>query len=188
MKWGGEYGLGNISGTIFISTHCWWAIPCLNVFYYFLAKFLNRNDAYSSYCSLWRERYVNKGCSWRSVFIFDDRMVTPIFPLALATILLGRLHMVITSRKTHWARKHLDYKSQVYQTLTRRAFLKTKKIFWWTNFINGKVILKNSLNKKNENFARSRSMLAYFAQKLPRIVKKLTRKNAFQARKLLGNF
>ena len=31
-------------------------------------------------------------------------------------------------------------------------------------------------------------MLAYFAHKRPRIVNKLTRKNAFQARKLFGNF
>ena len=108
-----------------------------------------------------------------------------IFPLALVIILLGRLHIVITSRKTHWARKHLDYKNQVYQTLTRRAFLKTKKKIRWTNFINRKVILNKI---KNENFARSRSMLAYFEQKLPRMLNKLTRKNAFQARKLFGNF
>ena len=42
--------------------------------------------------------------------------------------------------------------------------------------------------RKLESFTRSRSMLAYFAQKLPQIVKKWIRKNAFRARKLFGSF
>ena len=43
--------------------------------------------------------------------------------------------------------------------------------------------------EKLESFTRSRSMLAYFAQKLPRIVKKWIRKNTFRARrKLFGSF
>lgn len=75
-------------------------------------------------------------------------MVTTIFHLlSLWYWLLCRLHIVVTSRKTHWARKHLDYKNQVYKTLTLRAFLKTKKKnnFRWTNFINRKLILKKNL-------------------------------------------
>ena len=44
------------------------------------------------------------------------------------------------------------------------------------------------MKKKLKTLQKSRSMLLYFAQKLPRIFNKLTRKNAFQARKLFGNF
>ena len=44
------------------------------------------------------------------------------------------------------------------------------------------------MKKKLKTLQKSRSILLYFAQKLPRIFNKLTRKNAFQARKLFGNF
>ena len=107
--------------------------------YYFLAKFLNcmaHIPAHSDVSDMSIKdapgvAYVSSRIAWLTHF-----------PLTLAIILLCCLHIVITSRKTSWATKHLDDKNQIY-TLSWRAFLKTKKKihFRWTNLINRTVIL-----------------------------------------------
>ena len=52
------------------------------------------------------------------------------------------------------------------------------------------IIVNGSVCKvsKKENFSRSRSMLAYFAQKLQKFVKKWVRKTTFRAEKLFWSF
>ena len=181
--------LGRYSSVLIVGKRYW---PCLNVFYYFLAKFLNymAHIPAIAHCDVSDMSIKDPP----SVAYLSSRilMVTTIFHLLSVWYwLLCRLHIVVTSRKTHWARKHLDYRNQVYKTLTLRAFLKTQKkktILGGQTSLTENWFKKNSLNKKNENFTRFRSMLAYFAHKRPRIFNKLTRKNAFQARKLFGNF
>ena len=55
-------------------------------------------------------------------------------------------------------------------------------------FISRDAIFYKIQMRKLESFTRSRSMLTYFAQKLPQMVKKWIRKNNFRARKLFGSF
>ena len=56
-------------------------------------------------------------------------------------------------------------------------------------FISRDAIFYKIQMRKLDSFTRSRSMLAYSAQKLPQIVKKWIRKNTFRAQsRLFGSF